>query len=645
MKKVYKILIWTGAAAEAGVAVAAAWVLLPMLYHTSAYRVEKVAPLPAAHYVPMILTALALAAGAYVLLRAGGAYVAAGRRSRGAALALAWTPLLANVPIVLRAYLGASPFYIGPLVLSLSIAAAFGLCLARRTIPAVADVDGGGKTYLPALAVVAAATAAALWFYAVQESFLAKLAYGWTDAGLDYLRVKNTAHGVGFLQETLARPTFYDHFNCGLALLVPFYWAVRSYSLILWAQAVGLAALAPAVYVYARGRGLGGWTSFLLALAALVHPSISQMSYSFSYGFHPVTLALAPVVLSIHFWEKRRWWAFTATALLASSFEETLFPLYAGVGIATFVADAWRRLRLPGPALARSSTRQDNEGVGAGMWAGLLLAAASVAGFLVVTKIVMPAFAGKEYFQVTKYAHLGGGFMEILLSPFLKARVFWGLVFSRRSITFVALILGGMGFLPLFSPKRFLYPAIILVFVLLLENPDVKSISFWYQGLVIAAWLPAAVSGAQNLARPTGSSTSTRAGFAIAASVALAALGMSHFYGMGPLSRTTVPFQAPRSVSFTKDVRALRRYADCVGKDAKVLATMRAAMLFCNAGLVVPLQDWHSDSAYDIVVLDAGDTWGQSGKQMKAAYDTVVAAGDFERIPFGRIVVYQRYKP
>ncbi|MCD6404848.1 MAG: DUF2079 domain-containing protein [Planctomycetes bacterium] len=641
MKTMRRILIQTAIAAEAGVAVAAAGVLLPTLYHTSAYRVEKVASLPAAHYVPMILTALALAAGAYVFLRTGGAYVAAGRKSSSAALACAWIPLLANVPIVLRACLGISPFYLEPLVLSVSVAAALGLCLGRRQ---QADRGGAGKTYIPALAAAAAAVAAAVWFYAVQEGFLARLAYGWTDAGLNYLRVKNTARGVGFLQETLARPSFYDHFNCGLALLVPFYRAVGSYSLILWAQAVGLAAVAPAVYVYARGRGSGGWTSFLFALAALVHPSVSQMSCSFSYGFHPVTLALAPVVLSIHFWEKRRWWAFAGAAVLAASFEETLFPLYAGVGIVTFIAGAWQRLRPPGPAQARTSARRDNEGAGAGMCAGLLLAAAAAAGFLVVTKVVMPAFAGKEYFQVAKYAHLGGGFVEILLSPFLKARVFWGLIFSRRSLVFVALVLGGMGFLPLLSPKRFLYPAVILVFVLLLENPDVKSISFWYQALVIAAWLPAAVSGARKFARLPGGG-GTRAEFAIAASVALAALGMSHFYGMGPLSRVTVPFQAPRSASFMKDVAALGRYADCVGEDAKVLATMRAAMLFCDAGAVVPLQDWQGDAAYDIVVLDAGDTWGQSRERTKAVYDTVVAAGDFERIPFGRTMVYQRHKP
>ena len=452
--------------AEVASLASALYFLLPNLYHTGVYRVDIVRARYLLAYVSFLLPVLILVPPALRLIRAGAPGLPL--------LASAWSWLFIDALVLLRADFHFKPFFAEPLLVmfSLGAAAVSSILLSPRTCdPAPVSDAPSRAAWLPVLLV---ALLAAAWFYFVQSKALHNLTFGWMDAGLYYMRVKHTALGHGFLQETLARPPFYDHFDVGLVLLVPFYYLLPRFSLIMVAQAVFLAAVGPALYVYARGRGLSCLCASLVAVAALLFPSISQLAFSFSYGFHPVTLSLPAVILSIHFWQKRRWLPFAALALFACSMEETVFPLYAGIGLVSMLAGPSRR-------------------------PGALLLTLSVALFLVITKVVMPAFAGAGYFQLAKYSHLGGSFLSILSSPFTRPDVFWSLILSRQSLTFMLLLLAPLGFLPLLAPRLFFYPVVVLVFVLLLDNADVKSISFQYQTLIIAAWLPAAVAGLDRL--------------------------------------------------------------------------------------------------------------------------------------------------
>ena len=502
MRKLY----WALAAFELASCVAAVRILHPGFYNVMVRRVELFDVAPNVHLAAILLPAIAFLAALLAAKRSPSA-------DRSRAVALSWLPLLACAAVPLRAVLGWKPCFLEPLLLVFPVALAVmlaGLLPRRRegdlSEPSLSE-PAPTPSRLPIVCLIAATLAVAAYLFLMQESFLRRLAFGWTDVGLNYLRVKNTALGRGFLQETLERPTFYDHFNVGLSVLVPLWWAYSKLQLIEWAQAAFLAALAPAVYVYARGRGLGQWTALLLALAAVLHPSISQIAYSYSYGFHPGTLALPAVVLSIHFWEKRRWWAFAAFAVFASSMEETLFPLYFGIGLVE--------------ALSPRGARK----------AGAALAVSAAALFLLVTKVVMPAFTGPQsYFQLVKFAHLGSSVTEIALSPLTRPAVFWGTLFSSSSLSLLAIVLAAMAFLPLLAPRQFLYPLPVVVFALLVSDPDYKSLAFWYQGLFLVTWFTAAVAGAERLGRMLKGARARA--FALAAPVALvAAIGASHFYG------------------------------------------------------------------------------------------------------------------
>lgn len=609
-----KKISWLVVLVEFAAAATAAVILLPDYYHVARYRVDA-GPPQASNYLVFLGLVCLVASGAYAVRRTP-------TGQRGAALAVAWLPLLANLFVPARAALGRAPFFLEPLIIALSSAAALGLSIAAALPRKDAASLPAKDSRLPAAATAALFLLAAVWMYALQAHFLSTLQYGWTDAGLYYMRVKNTAIGRGFLQEALWKPPFYDHFDVGLLILVPVYWLFPTYKIIMWTQALFLAAAGPATYVYARGRGLGGWTAVAFGAAAVLFPGISQMSYSWSYGFHPITIAIPAAILSIHFWEKGRWWLFAAAAVFAASMEETVFPLYAGIGLIELIAPRGRR------------------------WRGAVLVAAAAGLFALVTRVVMPAFAGAEYGQMVKYAHLGANFREIVLSPFEKPRLFWGLLFDKASISFLALILASMCMLPFLAPRQLLYPAAVLVFTLLLQNPNVKIIAYQYQSLTIAAWFPAMIVGAERLSRWRGARGPGRVLAAAAASAVMAAFLMAHFYGLLPYSRLNVPFQNPRSAGFLRDARTLESFAATVRPPARVLATMRAAMLFCDAGDVTPLQNWdYKTTDYDVVVLEPYDNWGQSSDDLKRANDEIGATGQFVLKPMGRFIVFVRQTP
>lgn len=608
-----KALCLTAVLVEFAVAALALATTLPWLYHAALYRPDRIEPVASSYIAFLVLVAVA---ATFVY--------AAGRGARPSALALAGTPLLLCLLCPVRWLLGAGPFFLEPLLISAASGAAIALALLCAARTQRMDGGGSGRGMWPVVLILASWAAASVWLYLVQAEALAKLAYGYVDGGIYYLRIRNTALGCGFLQETLLRPPFYDHFDIGLLVLVPLYWLVRSAKTVMIAQAVFLAACGPMMYVYARGRGLSARHAALAGLAALFYPSISQMSLAFTYGFHPVSLSIPAVILSFYFWERGKWWQFAAAAIFAMSMEETVMPLYVGMGLVELVVARGKR------------------------WAGLVLLGASAGLFVVVTRVIMPEFAGDaRYFQMAKFAHLGDSVGEILLSPFRRPGVFWGLVFSRQSLIFVTVLLASVGFLPLFAPRKLLYPAVVLVFVLLLSNPDVKSICFQYQVMIVAAWLPAAVDGAGRLTKWL----SERRGYAcgpasgaILASLAATALFASFFHGMLPWSRNTIPFQTRRDPQFMDEAAALREFAALVPSQARVLATMRAATLFLEAAEVTPLQEWQGSTDYDLVVLQQDDMWGahQTGAEKRLVFDTMTATGAFTAENHGRFCVMWR---
>ena len=69
---------------------------------------------------------------------------------------------------------------------------------------------------------------------------------------------------------------------------------------------------------------------------------------------------------------------------------------------------------------------------------GLILAAGMVLLFLLFSKFVIPAAAETTaYTQMFHYHQLGDSIGEVLLSPFLRPRVFWSTLFALNNFDFL----------------------------------------------------------------------------------------------------------------------------------------------------------------------------------------------------------------
>ena len=116
----------------------------------------------------------------------------------------------------------------------------------------------------------------------------------------------------------------------------------------------------------------------------------------------------------------------------------------------------------------------------------MILAVTSAAYFIIIIEFIMPIFSAEgRFYQFTKYAALGNSTLEVLLSPINKPSVVASFLFCKASFLLVALELIPLLCLPLIALRRLCYGALIVLFILLLENPDLKSIAFQYQTMML----------------------------------------------------------------------------------------------------------------------------------------------------------------
>ncbi|MBM3967796.1 MAG: DUF2079 domain-containing protein, partial [Planctomycetes bacterium] len=169
---------------------------------------------------------------------------------------------------------------------------------------------------------VGCASLATAWWYFQSDHYFREFQLGFNDFGHFTQRINSTLRGYGFLRETPVLPPFWDHFNPGLTLLIPIWGACPYAGTMFLIQAVCLAGSALLVFAIARAHNCTGQVALLWSLAWLSIPSIGQMNLAYTYGWHPITLAI-PCLLASYLClvRERGVWAITF-AILGCSFEE-----------------------------------------------------------------------------------------------------------------------------------------------------------------------------------------------------------------------------------------------------------------------------------------------------------------------------------
>lgn len=217
---------------------------------------------------------------------------------------------------------------------------------------------------------------------------------------------------------------FGDHFHPVLMLFAPLYWLVSSPETLLVAQGCLFALSIIPVFLYLRGR-LPDGHAFALSAAYGLFWGLQQAA---AFDVHEFAFAPLIIATTILMMEQRRWGVFWGMVLLLGLTKEDLLPVVAFLGVYLFIQGEERR--------------------------GATLAAAGLAGFMVVVTVVIPRMGGMSGFG---YA---GAYADALARPWTLAEK---LVTPPTKLFTALMWLAPFAFLPLGSRLSILLVPLVLV--------------------------------------------------------------------------------------------------------------------------------------------------------------------------------------
>lgn len=378
--------------------------------------------------------ALALAAGALVVIGTGGTRVAGVSLTRPEDLVVATAAVVA-----LRAFV--APF----------------------SLPRVAAgraVAVGITVYVTLMGFVVVTRHAALRTHAL-------------DLGQYLQIIWNIARGYGPASTLI--PTYVaadhmhawgDHLSPIFYALAPLQWIAPGAVSLLLTQTLALAAGAVAVFGFARGR-VGDGSAAAFSLLYLVNPSLQGINIR---DIHPAAFAIPLVIAAAWAFDAARygWCALALVATLACREDAAV----AVVGFAVWLAFVRGRWLVAGA-----------------------LTAVAVAILAVDIAWLMPWFLGGHYNHLNRYQHLGGSLAEILSSIALRPWRWIGIVLTPAKLVYLGAMLAPLAFLPPLAPRALAAAVPGLAMNLLSLDPKLVNYQAQYQAFVLPFLVLAAVDG------------------------------------------------------------------------------------------------------------------------------------------------------
>jgi uncharacterized membrane protein len=195
---------------------------------------------------------------------------------------------------------------------------------------------------------------------------------GWAHFGLPIVPVKGVHDNLGAHFDLLG-----DHFHPILALLAPTYWIWPHPETLLVDQAVLFAISAVPVWAFVQ-RLLGPRAAYLWTTGYLTYWGLQE---ALAFDFHEIAFAVPLIAFAIERVQVRRFVPATVAVLMLLLVKEDLAILVAFFGL--YIAVRGRRA------------------LGAG------LVCAGVVGYLLITRVFLPHFAGGTAFMYWSYDALG----------------------------------------------------------------------------------------------------------------------------------------------------------------------------------------------------------------------------------------------
>ena len=346
------------------------------------------------------------------------------------------------------------------------------------------------STLLLHLTISLSCIAAAGWWWYQSHEFYSHFMLGFNDFGHFTQRIASTAQGQGFLLESPVLPAFWDHFNPGLALLVPVWKLWPSVEMIFLLHATCLAGSGWLVARLALALGAPRHVSALWALVWLFHPSVSQMNLAYTYGWHPVCVAIPCLLYAILKTIHRQHGRACVAAVVACSMEETVLVIVAAYCAARALG-IWLRSRRTQPGLDETGNYEAllASRWGPGVWLGTSLCAA-------LLFVMAYRWSGLAQFQTARFVTLGDNVWAILASPLLRPAAFWGHLFKYPNFAFLACLA-----VPLFPVTWrttwtiWIATCVPLGVLMVWDHNPAKSLAFHYPATILPIWILAAIAG------------------------------------------------------------------------------------------------------------------------------------------------------
>lgn len=429
------------------------------------------------------------------------------------------------------AEIGPSPNYWEPLWLSGWSGVSFAWLVASW--PAVERSDAALRGWDAGLILTGVCVGTLGWTWQSIE-YYNNFLLGYNDFGHFAQRIANTANGNGVLLESPVLPMFWDHFNPGLLLLVPLWKLFPSVVLFFVLQALSLASGAFFVWGIARQQRLGRLSALLFGLAWLTQPVLGQMNLAYTYGWHPISLAIPLMLAALWALLARRAWLALVLAIFAMSMEEGVIVVVCLFCAANAAQCLW-------PLRPKNLDSPPSRAVfGLSMLAWLILTVTAGITFVLVYR-----WSGLAEFQTARFVSLGGNAWEVLLSPVCRPTAFWGSLLRWDKLCFVLSL-----WLPCFLPGllrgwRVLLATIPALLVLLVwDHRPASSLAFQYASTLLPLFWLATIRGSR-LCEPTSDGTLSRSrtqfqAVGVAAGALTTCLILSLYVGQLPYSSPTL---------------------------------------------------------------------------------------------------------
>lgn len=289
--------------------------------------------------------------------------------------------------------------------------------------------------------------------------------------------VWSTAHGDPLSMTDLQGHQFTRlgaHFDPFVALLAPAWLVWPHPSLLLTAQAVGVALGAPAVFLLAQKHLGGEWAGLGFALAYLLYPPTQWLVLD---DFHPAAFAAPLLLWGFWFLDEDRLLAFSLVAVAAVLTKEQVGLVVAAMGV-------WYAFR---PHRRRE---------------GLTIAVAGATVSVIAILVVIPHFAPTDESPfASRYTRVGGTPSGIVRKTVTSPISVVHEATDPRDRRFLVDLLLPLLALPVLAPGVALTAAPELALDLLSSTKTQTSIHFHYTAAAIPGLFAAAIFGAGRLRR------------------------------------------------------------------------------------------------------------------------------------------------